>query len=69
MVKQFIKGSKYVFSTKKFKNDTGETNNWINDINDMKVKIIDSDFAEVGRLDYLVMPEWCKCIENNQGRL
>ena len=72
MAKQFVEGNKYVFSAKKFKNHMGkkkyETNKcWVNESNGRAVTI---ESSVTGGYEYYgIVPQWCKCIENNQGRL
>lgn len=72
MAKHFIKGNKYVFSAKKFKKDMGKKTYkrskwWVNENNGREVTIESSITGECGY--YLIIPEWCKCIKNSQGRL
>ncbi|WP_061334664.1 hypothetical protein [Clostridium botulinum] len=73
MAKQFVEGNKYVFSAKKFKNQcrkdgiTIKSITWHKSIDGRLVKTEDG-FS--GICDGLYIDRsWCKCIENNQGRL
>ncbi|NEZ84627.1 hypothetical protein EXN54_20090 [Clostridium botulinum] len=72
MAKQFVEGNKYVFSAKKFKNSVGKKNyregrRWKTKLNGQEVTIKSTKRGECGY--FLIAPQWCKCIENNQGRL
>ncbi|MGO5072385.1 hypothetical protein ACTQ4K_00290 [Clostridium sporogenes] len=74
MAKQFVEGNKYVFSAKKFKNQCRKDGisiksyTWHDYINGRIVRSKSGtcngvcDGLDVDRL-------WCKCVENNQGRL
>ncbi|NFP92379.1 hypothetical protein [Clostridium sporogenes] len=72
MAKQFVRGNRYVFSTKKFKHSVGKKNYregriWKTKLNGQEVTIKSTKRGECGY--FLIAPQWCKCIENNQGRL
>jgi len=72
MAKKFVESNKYVFSTKKYKkwaryNNAPINATWHNEINGRKVDVLNEQDGYVGI--YGVGREWCKCIENNQGRL
>ena len=62
MAKQFVKGNIYVFIAKKV---GGSPKNyiWESDINGHAVTIESKDKAFIGV--YGILPEWCKCIKNN----
>lgn len=63
MSKCFKEGFKYVFTTKKFKKDTGSRNvsQWVKTCNGREVDIR-FDWMGTIKGDWLVSPEWCKCI-------
>ncbi|AUN10397.1 hypothetical protein [Clostridium botulinum] len=74
MAKQFVEGNKYVFSAKKFKNQCRKDG--------ISIKSITWHKSIDGRLvsprnglegmwcnGLSIDRSWCKCIENNQGRL
>ncbi|EPY2283463.1 hypothetical protein ACTQ4P_05410 [Clostridium sporogenes] len=72
MAKQFVEGNKYVFSAKKFKNQCRKDGISIKSIT--WHKSIDGRLVRTkgrnGVCDGLYVDRlWCKCIENNQGRL
>ncbi|NFA13584.1 hypothetical protein EXM33_13620 [Clostridium botulinum] len=73
MAKQFVERNTYVFSAKKYlkwhRSYKPSVNipTWHKDINGRIVNILTDDYGNCN--EYSVGPEWCKCIENNQGRL
>ena len=70
MSKQFIKGNVYVFIAKKIKQKMQKSNKyytWHKAINGNKVTMVSQNDGMVGQ--YRVMPEWCKCIKNNNPKI
>lgn len=73
MSKQFVKDNVYVFTKKAFLRDMRkkgykeivwkESKGWVNHANGREVNIEDEFSGEIS--GYFVVPEWCKCIENN----
>ena len=67
MAKQFVNGNVYVFSNKKLKawnkRNNNERSRWGIFKNGIIVTIGNHNNAFIGI--YGVVPEWCKCIKNN----
>lgn len=69
MSKCFREEFKYVFTKKKFLKDMGHreyaqtfTKHWVDECNGQIVEIVNSLEGEVGEVEYIVIPKWCKCI-------
>ncbi|NCI22120.1 hypothetical protein EXM36_17005 [Clostridium botulinum] len=71
MAKQFVEGNKYVFVAKKYlqwaRREGLSVGGWYKSVNGMEVEILNDIDGNCN--EYSVGPKWCKCIENNQGRL
>ncbi|MCB2308864.1 hypothetical protein LGL08_20740 [Clostridium estertheticum] len=77
MSKQFVKGNVYVFTKKKYMKESCKTNSksfvnskiWVDQINGNKVTIDGNQYGSLGKMGMLVVPEWCKCIKNNNPKI
>jgi hypothetical protein len=79
MSKQFIKGNVYVFTRKKYLEDKSKQKNcsgliakasstlWARSINGNEVIVKGKWCGEAGGM--FVVPEWCKCIKNNNPKI
>lgn len=77
MSKQFVKGNVYVFTKKKYMKESCKTHSksvinvnskiWVNIINGNEVIVNGKCSGNVGEM--LVVPEWCKCIKNNNPKI
>lgn len=67
MAKEFVKGNTYVFSSKKYKKDCRKNKfkirDWHKQVNGQEVSVEYFYGAKVGKLGFVVNPDWCKCIK------
>lgn len=76
MSKQFVKGNVYVFTKKKFlkercktqlKSSVNSNHGWPNKINGNEITMTGHYTGDAKEM--LIVPEWCKCIKNNNPKI